>query len=280
MFHPRDDNRELLELAYIFLGGSPPNGIKFKLPGAMHHARWLAKAIYILKIFMFQNQFLLSRKDIASVRDISIFIVIFYIKAWFEAPSAISAPYNDLKLLQSLIEYKHIQLDVANAALEKLKLHLWYLSEHLIGLSFFDERIAVDVKLKMMRAIKHRKSDNTQEIRFNMKECDLNTLAQKDLSNFISVESLFLFKQLELPYGFLDIHPDLWETNQDYIECKKILKSLKVVNDVAERGVALITTYNRCLTRNEEQKQFLLQLIQYHRQKFPKSTKTILTTAK
>ncbi|CAD6237769.1 GSCOCG00008334001-RA-CDS [Cotesia congregata] len=32
IFHPRDDNQELLELAYIFLGGTPPKGIKFKLP--------------------------------------------------------------------------------------------------------------------------------------------------------------------------------------------------------------------------------------------------------
>lgn len=131
----------------------------------------------------------------------------------------------------------------------------------------------------MINAIKHKKSDNTREIRFNVKESDLDTLVQTDLSVFISVESLFLFKQLQLSYGFFDIHPDLWETNQDYIEGKKILKSLEVVNDVAERGVALITAYNRCLTRNEEQKQLLLQLIQHHRQKFPNCTKTTLANA-
>lgn len=44
MFHPRDDNQELLELAYIFLGGAPPNGMKYKLPGAMHHVRWPKKS--------------------------------------------------------------------------------------------------------------------------------------------------------------------------------------------------------------------------------------------
>lgn len=221
MFHSRDDNRELLELAYIFLGGTPPNGIKFKLPGAMHHARWVSKAIYILKIFMFQNQFMLSKKDIASVRDISIFIVICYIKSWSEAPSAIRAPYNDLKLLQSLQEYKQIQLDIANAALEKLKLHLWYLSDHLISLSFFDERITVDIKLKMVNAIKHHKSNNKKKIRFEVKESDLDTLVQKDLNDYGSVKSLFLFKQFQLSYGFLDVHPDFWKTNQDFIECKK-----------------------------------------------------------
>lgn len=170
MFHPRDDNKELLELAYIFLGGTPPNGIKFRLPGAMHHARWLSKAIYSLKIFIFQDQFSLSKKDVASVRNISIFIVTFYIKSWFEAPSAINAPYNDLKLIQSLIEYKKIHLAIANAALEKLKLHLWYLSEHLVSLSFFDVRVTVETKLKMINAIKNKKSTNKKKLDLKCRE--------------------------------------------------------------------------------------------------------------
>ena len=35
----RDDYRELVELVIIFLGGAPPSGIRFRAPGAMHHAR-------------------------------------------------------------------------------------------------------------------------------------------------------------------------------------------------------------------------------------------------
>jgi len=35
----RDDYRELLELAVIFLGEVPPRGIRFLDPGPMHHAR-------------------------------------------------------------------------------------------------------------------------------------------------------------------------------------------------------------------------------------------------
>jgi len=51
--HPRDDYRELLELTVIFLGGILPNGIHFKKPGAIQHARWMAKAIYSLKIYIY-----------------------------------------------------------------------------------------------------------------------------------------------------------------------------------------------------------------------------------
>ena len=50
---PREDYREFLELVIIFLGGTPPRGISFRGPGAFHLARWMAKAIYCLKMYLF-----------------------------------------------------------------------------------------------------------------------------------------------------------------------------------------------------------------------------------
>lgn len=58
----RDDYKELLELTLIFLE-EDSGAIRFREPGADHHARWMSKAIYRLKIFMFLNQFQVSRRD-------------------------------------------------------------------------------------------------------------------------------------------------------------------------------------------------------------------------
>jgi len=60
--HPttRDDYREFLELSLIFLGSSPARGIHFMAPGPMHHARWMSKVIYSLKVWMFRSQFMLT----------------------------------------------------------------------------------------------------------------------------------------------------------------------------------------------------------------------------
>jgi len=44
---------------------------------------------------------------------------------------------------------------------------------------------------------------------------------------------------------------------------------MRVVNDIAERGVTLMEEYNKLHTTNEEQKQFLLLLIKQFRQKYP-----------
>ncbi|GBP85742.1 PiggyBac transposable element-derived protein 4 [Eumeta japonica] len=65
---PRNDYKELLDLSCIFLGGTPPGGIKFKAPGAAHHARWLAKAIYCLKIYMFNKQFHINQNEVLKLR--------------------------------------------------------------------------------------------------------------------------------------------------------------------------------------------------------------------
>ena len=56
------------------------------------------------------------------------------------------------------------------------------------------------------------------------------------------------------------------------------VKLLKVVNDCAERGVALIQSYNGALTNDETQKQYLLQLVSRHRKLFPEPMKAALKT--
>ena len=51
-----------------------------------------------------------------------------------------------------------------------------------------------------------------------------------------------------------------------------------VINDRAERGVALVQDYNKKLTKNEDQLQFLLQVVKEHRRQFPDCTKRNLAS--
>lgn len=103
---PRDDYKELLELTIIFLGGTPERGVCFKVPGALHRARWMAKAIYAIKVLMFRKQFKLTSKEEKGLKNLSIFIVCLYVKAWFLAPLASTAPAQDLQFLKQLHAYK------------------------------------------------------------------------------------------------------------------------------------------------------------------------------
>ena len=46
---PRDDYREFLELAVIFLGGTPIRGTHIQAPGPLHSARWMARVRSLLQ---------------------------------------------------------------------------------------------------------------------------------------------------------------------------------------------------------------------------------------
>jgi len=60
---PRTDYRELCELIAIFLGGVLRRCRQVVLikPGAFHHARFMSKTLYILKIYLLEGQFRLTR---------------------------------------------------------------------------------------------------------------------------------------------------------------------------------------------------------------------------
>lgn len=72
---PRDDYLELIELAIIFLGEVPPRGIHFHAPGPMHHARWMSKVLYSLKVWLFRKQYKLTEEEEVQVKEMSIFSV-------------------------------------------------------------------------------------------------------------------------------------------------------------------------------------------------------------
>ena len=78
-----------------------------------------------------------------------------------------------------------------------------------------------------------------------------------------------MFKIFDLSYDFLDVDIELWTSNESYKESEEYFKLMKVVNDAAERGVALVSEFNKCLTKNEEQFQYLLQIVKEHRAKLP-----------
>ena len=62
----------------------------------------------------------------------------------------------------------------------------------------------------------------------------------------------------------------------DYQEALAVVKAMNVVNDHAERGVALIQEYCGLITKDESQLQYLLQIVQNYRHKYPDSRKQTL----
>jgi hypothetical protein len=103
--------------------------------------------------------------------------------------------------------------------------------------------------------------------------------AGKKLSDFVTMNTRKLFIALGVDQNFLEEHPRTWNTSDGYIQAQIQARQLKVVYDAAERGVALCQSFNGVLTNQEEQKQFLLQIVEKHRSDFPNSDKsTVIRT--
>lgn len=271
---PRDDYKEFLELTLIFLGEVPSDKVTFRYPGAFHHARWMSKAIYCLKIFLFRSEYGISGKDKVAIRDTCIFIVMLYIEAWFTVPLAAAAPNHDLQFLKHLYEYKSIDEQVSNVTLQKFRTHLWYLNPETVAMSFFDANVSLDIKRKMVAALHpYHEIDEIFPKRIQVNHADIEAYCGKEIDHFVTPQTRNFFVRFEIDEKFLETDPALWCENAEYQNGFKIVKNLKVVNDVAERGVRLFTEYNEILTRDEEQKQFVMQLVSEHQRIFANANK-------
>lgn len=272
-YQPRDDYLELLEIILIFLGKTPPRGIKFRAPGAMHQARWMARAIYCLKIWLFRKQFTLTSKEVQGLQEFNIFVVKVYIKSWFQAPQASTAARNDLHLLHQLYTYPN--KDISENTVNTFKRHLWYLSEELILLSLFDEEISPTEKRAMLEASMSK--DGKKKIQ-KRAEIDITTIDFTSYSQFVTKSSRKLFTTLSLPDEFLTEDPNKWKDLDDYKASRAIVCSLATVNDFAERSIALIKECtNSGRFKNEDQLQCALQVIEENRKKFPDAKKSSLS---
>lgn len=269
--HPRDDYRELIELTIISLGGIPKRGVRFMAPGACHRARWMGKIIYSLKIYLFRQQFKLTKTELNGLHRFVLFAISTYVPAWVTAPNAVAAPGNDLKFLKKIVTYA--DRGISKAATAAFLNHLWYISEELVGLAFFDPNVSTATKIEMIDAMKRPVNGNKRG------SANLADVDRLTLSDFVTQSTKHLIDSLMLPNEYLSISPAEWKDRPDYQAAEHRARELRVVNDFAERGIALIQDYNTAITTDEAQKQYLLQTVERHRKMFPDSRKSTVTAA-
>ena len=272
--HPRDDYKEFLELSLLFLGyGFNGDGIALRAPGPTHHARWMAKGIYVLKIFLLRTQFKLTPSESKKVAQLALFISLVYVKYWNEAPLGIKAPYNDIQFLSVLRS-----LPSSNAhkkAIAALQRHLWYISESLVGFAFFDERVTIPIKQKMIENL------NRECFEEDLHRVDAGSIKNFELQNFVTKKTNSFFNLLAtdgytIAQHFLCKPPEVWDNDEHFIKLRGLAAQIKVVNDCAERSISLMEKFNTTLTKDEEQKQLILRAVAWHRKEIPIPTKKAL----
>jgi len=178
-FHPRDDYRELLQLALLFLGEVlPVTEGHIHAPGAFH--------------------------EFSGLRDFNVFVLKIYLESWYTAACAATAPQNNFILLRKLQKYKTTNKRIAVPANQSFSRHLWYVSETLLGQSFFDSTVPVAMKRAMVSALDMDGEFDLPSRCFVIEPCNVeletDQLCSKELSDIVSSNTGKLF----VAAGFTD----------------------------------------------------------------------------
>lgn len=125
-------------------------------------------------------------------------------------------------------------------------------------MAFLDERLTQAEKENMFKSL-----ENQPAKKKDMNKLEGKTLVfdGKDLSHFVTAKTKMFI-------GLFGIQ-DKTEYYSDSLREK--VNALKVVNDTAERGIALIKKFNESV-KDEQQKQFLLKVVEHHRKAVTKRT--------
>ena len=74
-----------------------------------------------------------------SLKQLTLFVSLVYDWFWHEAPLSIKMPLSNMQLLELLTNFPNRK--IVKTARNTFSQHLWYFSEMLVELSFFDDRI-------------------------------------------------------------------------------------------------------------------------------------------
>ena len=210
--------------------------------------------------------------ELNSLQQFNVFIIRVYLNKWYTCQSPASSLLSGLQILKEFVQYNDINSKIAEVTCKKFSGYLWYLSEMLYGLTLFDSRLSVEENRKMVSALQKSGTDNPprhidmKKILFFKLSC--LTLTQKNSKKLLVLNKISL--------QFLLKDPSLWEQDSSFIEAREKVQRLEIVNDLGERVVALIQAFNPLLTKQEDQKQYLLHIVEEHQKQFPSARKSVI----
>jgi hypothetical protein len=211
------------------------------------------------------------------VAIISEFVCLFYAKAFFRSPLPAAAPRVVLVFMSEVLQYRLIHPKLAFQCLQSCTRHLWYLTPGLVVLALCDKDLDNDAKEEMGKKLFSITRPKSGKPVFPSIIWGEASLAPR-LSFFISEESWLLFDLLGLvePQEWLQTPVKMWELFSDYRKFKDYVSNVSVVNDLAERGMHMITEFaSKC--ENKEEREALLQVVEQHREEFPDFSKKTLS---
>ena len=232
---PRADYQELLKLTIICLGGQI-DGFQLNLPGPDHHARFMSKCLYFLKIKLLLKIFKVTEDEKAQVERICAFILIFYVKAWLQSPLPTSAAKNDLTFIHNMLRYRQVESPVIiHAVMQSCYRHLWYLVPQTVLFALADPNLSDTEKESMARKLHGLDRTKIVSGKPVFPYVDLSAGEMPCLSSFVSSDSWLLFDLLGLSgtQDWLTVPASLWPNFLEFRKLRDFAENVSVCNDIA-----------------------------------------------
>ena len=286
MNRKRDDCREFAELCLLFLNSAEiDKTVKFKKPGAVHRARWLAKLLYSIKMCLLQKQIeelprgtITAPNQMKKIQEFVIFVTTIYSHWWMTCTSAVDASWNDLQLYHRVLRYELVNLQVTKSAIRALNRHLWYLTSEMVTLALFSNNVPNEVRRQLadrLLALKPSSKSNNNNLPqnrfgtgFGKPKFPTNISLSTTLADLAGPDSWFTFDILHMNSDFLKEDVTSWSSLASYQQSLENTLAINVVNDSAERCIKFSSNFLHAV-KMEDQYQNILQVVDRDRIQHP-----------
>ena len=200
-----------------------------------------------------------------------------YIPHWLKAPLAAHAPANYLTFCKTIKHYSVVDKEISQVALKAAGNHGWYLTEYLIPLVLWDRKLTANINQEVAHCLaQHLDGYSGPENRINyypeQLKCGKSVMPNvgftSEYTDFVGSSSPIFFKCLHIDPSFLHKRQSEWCLDDAYLDGKKKIDSLHVVNDLAERGVKVAADYSTS-AKIEVRFQNIVQRVQGSRKNYP-----------
>ena len=247
---PREDYKELVELTIVWLGGMGRVAkFKFQWPGAFHHARFMSKALYILKMDLLRDQLsFLTPDQKDQISQLARFVGVYFSQWFLKCAIVSSAPYQALLSFKQMIEFSEFDIGLAFTVLDSLFRHTWYLTEQWVIVCLVDDDCPDVEKQAVALAL----SQTPRADSFSPGKPKLPTDFWPETGILPSLDSFVGPKSWLLPHllgldsesmEWIQLSVHQWPLISGFRKFSSLVQKLTIVNDPAERGVKLIQDF-------------------------------------
>lgn len=277
----REDYQEMAELLIIYFHGRVrrrnaagqvyDHAWRMQRPGAVSHARFMAKGIYLMKIYMTRHQVpanVLTPNERRQVERIAKFVFFLYAKYFLQAMIPAAAPRHDLELWENVQQFLVCDPQLVEGVIVSIQRHLWYLSEELVPLSLCDDLTSDLQKAAIVRKMLEAGRPQAFAPQKPVMKSHLLTnkvKGQVQLSHFAGERSWLMFERLDVPVAWMQYSPEDWQDSPDYQRFTEIVDSLEVVNDCAERSIKDVTEFVN-YSKDADRRDRVMMVVNHHRQ--------------